>query len=133
MRAVVALYAPYDLEQGYRDLPTPDPIDVRGALRGFIGGTPSDQAGRYRAASPASFVRAGVPPTLLMYGGSDHVVKPDFNRQAAAALRAARVQVVQVELPWAEHGFDMAPGGVGAQLAYGTITDFLSRELGGTR
>lgn len=130
VQAVVAIYAPFDLAEGYRDLPSPDPLDVRAALRGLLDATPDAEPARYRAASPASFIRAGLPPTLLLYGASDHVVKPDFNRQAAAALRAARVPVVQVELPWAEHGFDMAPGGIGAQLAYGVIGDFLDRRIG---
>ena len=129
MKAVVAMYAPYDLIEGYRDLPSPDPIDVRDVLRGFIGGTPDDQHRSYIAASPSSWVRKGLPPTLLIFGGRDHIIKPAFNRAAAAALRAANVPVVAVELPWAEHGFDMAPAGLGAQLAFHVIVEFLEREL----
>ena len=129
IKAVVAIYAPHDLVKGYTDLPSPDPIDVRLVLRGFLNGTPDTQPRRYRAASPSSFVRPGLPPTLLVFGGRDHIVKPSFNRNAAAALRAARVPVVAVEIPWAEHGFDMAPAGLGAQLAFSVIADFLEREL----
>jgi acetyl esterase/lipase len=127
VRAVIAIYAPYDLTQGYEDVPRPDPIGIRSVLRDFIGGTPAEQRERYRAASPATFVRAGLPPTLLLYGGRDHVVKPAFNRRAADALRAAHVPVVQVEVPWADHGFDMAPGGLGAQLELGVVLRFLAR------
>ncbi|MEO8336263.1 MAG: alpha/beta hydrolase [bacterium] len=129
LKAVVAIYAPFDLVQGYEDLPRPDPIGVRSVLRGFTGGTPEDHPRVYRAASPSSFVMPGLPPTLLIYGGRDHIVKPEFNRGAAAALRAARVPVVSVEVPWAEHGFDMARGGLGSQLAFGIVADFLEREL----
>ncbi|MEO5814134.1 MAG: alpha/beta hydrolase [Gemmatimonadaceae bacterium] len=129
LRAVVALYAPFDLVQGYLDLPRPDPIDARSVLRGFIGGTPDERPRAYRAASPSSYIMPGLPPTLLIFGGHDHIVKPAFNRGAAAALRAARVPVVSVEVPWAEHGFDLAPAGLGAQLAFGVIVDFLEREL----
>jgi acetyl esterase/lipase len=129
LKAVVALYAPYDLVEGYRDLPRPDPIDVRHVLRGFIGGTPDERLRAYRAASPSSYVMPGLPPTLLIFGGHDHLVKPEFNRAAAAALRAARVPVVSVEVPWAEHGFDMGPAGLGSQLAFGVIVEFLEREL----
>ena len=130
VRAVVGIYVPFDLVRGYRELPDPDPIDVRSALRGFLGGTPDDMMARYRAASPSSYVRAGLPSVLLVYGARDHVVKPAFNRAAAAALRGAGVRVVQVEVPWAEHGFDMVPAGVGAQLTFAVVTQFLSRELG---
>jgi acetyl esterase/lipase len=129
LKAVVAIYAPFDLVQGYADLPRPDPIGVRNVLRGFIGGTPEERPRAYRAASPSSYVMPGLPPTLLIFGGRDHIVKPEFNRGAAAALRAARVPVVAVEVPWAEHGFDLAPAGLGAQLAFGVIVEFLEREL----
>ena len=129
VQAVIAIYAPQNLVQGYMDLPTPDPIDVREVLRGFTGGTPDDRLKLYRAASPSSYVRSGLPPTLLIFGGRDHIVKPAFNREAAAALRAAHVPVVEVELPWAEHGFDLAPSGLGAQLAFGVIVEFLDRQL----
>ena len=129
VKAVIALYAPFDLSAGYTDLPSPDPLDVRLALRSLLGGTPSQQPRRYRAASPSALIRPGLPPTLLLFGGRDHIVKPVFNRQAASALRAARVPVISVELPWAEHGFDMAPTGLGAQLAFNVIAEFLDREL----
>lgn len=129
VQAVIALYAPHDLVQGYRDLPSPDPIDVREVLRGFLGGTPDEQPVRYRDGSPSTHVRRGLPPTLLIFGGRDQVVKPEFNRGAASRLRAANVPVVSVELPWAEHGFDMAPSGLGAQLAFNVIANFLDREL----
>ncbi len=129
IKAVVAIYAPYDLTEGYNDLPSPDPIGVRTVLSGFLAGTPTTHARRYQQASPSSYVRAGIPPTLLLFGTRDHIVKAAFNREAAAALRAARVPVVSVEIPWGEHGFDMAPAGLGAQLAFSVIVDFLEREL----
>ena len=129
VRAVVAIYAPFDLVRGYEDRPSPDPLDVRAVLRDFLGGTPAERAFGYRDASPSSHIRPGLPPTLLLYGTRDHAVKVSFNRDAAVRLRAAGVRVVQVEVPWAEHGFDLAPGGIGAQLAYDTMVKFLDREL----
>ena len=129
LRAVIAMYAPHDLVEGYSNLPRPDPIGVRSVLRDFIGGTPDDRLSAYREASPSSYVAHGLPPTLLIFGGRDDIVKPEFNREAAAALRAARVPVVSVEVPWAEHGFDMAAAGLGSQLAFAVIVDFLQREL----
>ena len=75
-------------------------------------------------------MRPGLPPTLLLYGAQDHVVKPEFNRGAADRLRAAHVPVVQVEVPWGEHGFDIAPGGLGAQLSTDVIVGFLARTIG---
>lgn len=129
-RAVIALYAPYDLAEGYRDLPVPDPIDVRGVLRAFLGGTPRSAPARYAAASPSSYVRPGLPPVLLLFGGGDHVVKPRFVREARRALAAQGNRVVALELPWAEHGFDLVPTGMGAQLAFRTIVDFITGVAG---
>ncbi len=129
LKAVVSIYAPYDLVQGYEDLPFPDPIGVRSVLEDFTGGTPATKPAVYREGSPSSYVRSGVPPTLLIYGGRDHVVKPSFNRGAASALRLAKVPVVAIELPWAEHGFDMAPTGLGGQLTFHVVAEFLDREL----
>ena len=128
-RAVVAIYAPYDLVQGYSDVPSPDPIDVRAVLTSFLKGTPQEKLALYRAASPSSYVRPGLPTTLLLFGGRDHVVKPEFNRAAASALRVAHVPVISVELPWAEHAFDLAPAGLGGQLAFNVISDFLEQNL----
>ena len=129
VRAVVSIYAPFDLVRGYEDRPSPDPLDVRAVLRDFLGGPPSERAFAYRDASPSSHIRPGLPPTLLLYATRDHAVKASFNRDAAEKLRAASVRVVQVEVPWAEHGFDLAPGGIGAQLAYDTIVRFLDQSL----
>ena len=130
--AVVAIYAPHDLVRGYRDIPSPDPIDARAVLRGFLQSTPDSDPARYRAASPSSWVRAGVPPTLLVFGGEDHLVQPDFNRGAARSLHAAGVRVVAVELPWAEHGFDLVPGGIGGRIAFNATTTFLDRVMPAT-
>jgi acetyl esterase/lipase len=130
VRAVVAVYAPWDLAEGYREVPVPDPIGVRAVIRQFVGGTPEERPSAYRAASPASHARGGLPPTLLLYGANDHLVKARFNREAAAALRRAGVPVVSVEMPWSEHGFDLVPGGLGERLAWAVEERFLESLLG---
>lgn len=68
-----------------------------------------------------------LPPALLVYGGRDHVVRPRFGRAAAAALARAGDRVVYAELPWAEHGFDLAPGGLGARVTARLVDGFLAR------
>jgi acetyl esterase/lipase len=130
VRGVVAIYAPWDLAEAYRDLPSPDPIGVRQVIRDFVGGTPEERPKQYRAASPASYVRNGLPPVLLLYAGRDHLVKAEFNREAARALRAADVGVAAIELPWSEHGFDVVPGGLGERLTWAVTERFLGAVLG---
>lgn len=125
VRGVIDFYGPFDLSQAYRDLPNPDPLDVRSILRAFTRGTPSDAPAVYRAASPSTFVRPGLPPTLLVYGGRDHTVLAAFGRAAAASVRRAGNRVVYVELPDAEHAFDVVPNGVHGRVARELVERFL--------
>ncbi len=117
VQAVVNYYGPVDLTAGYQDPPTPDPIDTRAVLRAFLGGPPDAAPELYRQASPISYVEPGLPPTLLVYAGRDHVVQAEYGRQLYEGLRAAGNQVVWLEVPWAEHAFDAVFNGVSNQLA----------------
>ena len=130
LRGVVDYYGPVDLPEGYAHPPRPDPIDARAVLRDFLGGTPAQVGARYRDASPLDHVRAGLPPTLLVYGGHDHLVEPRFGRALARALVAVGDPAVYVELPWAEHGFDAVPGGVGGRVANALALQFAARVTG---
>jgi acetyl esterase/lipase len=117
IRGVVAFYGPTNLAEGYRRTPRPDPIGVRGVLTALLGGSPDAMPARYAAASPVRWARAGVPPTLHVYGGRDHIVKPRFGRELHARLRAAGATSAYLELPWSEHGFNALLSGVGGQLS----------------
>lgn len=120
-RAVISYYGPTDLEEGWREVPNPDPLDVRSILETFLGGTPNGLPDQYRAASPVTYISAGGPPTLLVYGARDHVVLPRFGRDLHAKLKALGARSVLLEIPWAEHAFDTLPNGLSGQLAlYGT-------------
>lgn len=123
--AVISFYGPTDLASGYSDVPFPDPLDVRAVLRTYLGGTPSEVPERYRAASPVMYVRASLPPTLLIQGRRDHIVKPRFARELQKALLAKGNRAVLVELPWAEHAFDAVFGGIGIQLGLDAVERFL--------
>jgi acetyl esterase/lipase len=117
VRAVVNYYGPSDLAAGYRDPPEPDPYDVRRVLADLLGGSPDQLPERYDAASPVRHARADVPPTLHVYGGRDHIVKPRFGRELHERLRAAGATSVYLELPWSEHGFNALLSGLGGQLS----------------
>jgi acetyl esterase/lipase len=123
---IVSLYGPVDLTEGYRHPPSPDPLDVRDVETAFIGGTPDEQAARYREASPISYARPQLPATLLMYGARDHIVEARFGRQMRDSLHWHGNTVMYVELPWAEHAFDAVPNGLGGQLSLYLIERFLA-------
>ena len=117
VRAVVNYYGPVDLKVGYEQPPQPDPIDTRALLRDFLSGTPVGKPDIYRLASPSTYVRGDLPPSLLVYGKHDHVVKVEFGRTLRDRLREKGNQVVYIELPWSEHAFDRVFNGIGNQLA----------------
>ena len=130
IRAVISYYGPTDLTRGYYDRPTPDPIDVRSVLATFLGGSPAQVPAIYRDASPVNHVGPGLPPTLLIQGRRDHLVKAEFASELYDKLRAAKDTVSLIELPWSEHGFDFAFGGLGNQVSLGYVDDFLRETVG---
>jgi acetyl esterase/lipase len=117
LRGVVNYYGPVDLTEGYYDPPKPDPIDTIRLLEDLLGGTPKELSELYKLASPLTFARAGVPPSLLIYGGRDHVVQAKFGRGLAERLRQTGNVAMFLEIPWAEHAFDAIFPGVSNQVA----------------
>ncbi|MGH7499685.1 MAG: alpha/beta hydrolase [Gemmatimonadales bacterium] len=129
VRAVVSFYGPVDLAEGYRHPPRPDPLHVRTIEEAFLGGAPDAVPGRYRDASPVTYVVRPLPPTLLVYGAGDHVVEPRFGTMLHERLAAAGTTSVLLEVPWSEHAFDAVTGGPGAQLALYHTERFLAWAL----
>jgi acetyl esterase/lipase len=125
VRAIVSYYGPVDLTEGYRSPPHPDPIDTRAVLEDFLNGTPDTRPADYRAASPITYVRPGLPPALLIYGDRDHIVKPEFGRRLHQQLRASGNIAALIRLPWAEHAFDAIFRGIGNQIALYHVERFL--------
>lgn len=129
LRAVVSYYGPTDLTEGYYDPPFPNPIDTHTVLRNFLGGTPDELSEVYKTASPNSYVRPTLPPSLLIYGGRDHIVQAKFGRQLYSQLRATGNRAVWLEIPWAEHAFDAVFPGVSNQLALYYTERFIASML----
>jgi acetyl esterase/lipase len=126
IRGVVNYYGPVDLAEGWRTPPSPDPLNVRGILEMFIGGTPQQKPEHYQHASPVTWVTRASAPTLSLYGTRDHVVEARFGRLLDAALRKAGATSVLLELPWSEHSFDAVPNGMGRQVALSYTERFIA-------
>ena len=131
IRGVISYYGPVDLVDGYDHPPVPDPLDVRALEEAYLGGTPTGQPERYRAASPVSYAAARQPATLLIYAGRDNVVLPRFGRLLQERLHAGGTTAVLLEIPWAEHAFDAISAGPSAQLALIEVERFLAWALYG--
>jgi acetyl esterase/lipase len=129
IRAVVNYYGPVDLNQGYYDLPCPDPINVRSILHDFLAGTPDEVPELYGQASPIRYIKSNLPPTLLVYASRDHIIKAKFGHQLYEQLQASGNRAVWLEIPWAEHAFDAVFNGVSNQLALYYTELFLAWAL----
>ena len=130
-RAVVSYYAPSNLLEGFYNPPIPDPINTNTVLRDFLGGTPDELLELYQKASPKSYVRPDLPPSLLIYAGRDHVVQPKFGQILYRRLQATGNRAIFLEIPWAEHCFDAVFPGISNQLALYYTERFLASALHG--
>lgn len=129
IRAVVNYYGPTNLIDGYNYPPRPDPINTRAVLEALLGGSPAQLRPQYEQASPIQQVKPGLPPTLLIYGQRDHIVKPVFGQQLHDQLQRTGNQAVLIPLPWAEHAFDAVFRGLSNQIALYYTERFLAWAL----
>ncbi|MEW2354888.1 alpha/beta hydrolase [Spirillospora sp. NPDC029432] len=132
VKAVAAWYSITDLaapEVPWRQRHSPIGDELATATRTMMGGTFREHPDRYRAASPVSHVRPGLPPTLLIQGGRDLFVPVEDNRRFAARLARAGVPHRLVEIRHADHMFDLNWGGFASQFARQAITRFLRERL----
>lgn len=127
VRSVIALYAPTNLPAALDDTRMPDAI--RTMLDRYTGGSVDRYRDRYLAASPTEHVAPGLPPTLLVQGGSDHLVPGDQSARLATALDAAGVPVQSLELPWVDHAFITRWGSWGSQLLRPQLSRFIQQYL----
>jgi acetyl esterase/lipase len=64
----------------------------------------------YDRASPIARIHSGAPPFLVVQGAADTLVPPESARRFVAALRErSRSPVVYVEVPGAQHAFELLP------------------------
>ena len=125
--ACVPMYGVYDFldQHGVRG---------RDAMRPFLERlvmkcSPEECRDRWEAASPISLVRPDAPPFFVVHGGHDTLAWVEDARSFVAALRAVSKQpVVYVELPHAQHAFDVM---YSVRTAY--VVDAIARWLDGLR
>ncbi|OLL74527.1 putative lipase/esterase [Pseudonocardia sp. Ae168_Ps1] len=129
--AIVALYPPADLTSlagadGWR-YPEVVPDNT---LHELMRSGPDTAPEAWREASPVTHVRAGAPPTLLLHGTHDQIVPVEQSRELERAGRTRGADIGLVELPFANHSYDLVWGGVNAQLGRGELARFLERTVG---
>lgn len=125
VKGVIALYAPTDLDFGYRWSLDDDVLNSKKMLRELVGATPDESPEKYRSASPMYDVKPTSPPTLIITGRADPLVWYRHAYRLADRLKENRVRVVHLELPWATHGFDYFPNSPGGQVTTNSILRFI--------
>src|SRR5262249_12543749 len=102
IQAAVVDYAPLDLRALRRY-----PESVHEAGRAVVGVEPRRDPALVASASPITHVDADDPPMLVMHATHDHVIPVADSREFAAALKAAGVPSLYVEIDdvRVQHGF----------------------------
>ena len=109
-----------ELQPGFADRDT----TVSGVvvLYGFLGPRTADPA-----SSPVTLIRPDAPPMLIIHGANDTVVPPAGPHSIATALQGvAPSSVISVELPHAQHSFDLFAS-VRARMVANAVEAFLDR------
>ena len=128
VRAVVSFYAPTDLLWDYDNLANQLVIDGPGTLAGFLGGSPYDSDEiheHYVLASPVAHVSTQTPPTLLIHGGQDQLVRTENMYRLADTLEKTNIFHKIILINYAQHGFDYNFNGWGAQIVKPVLLKFL--------
>lgn len=81
---------------------------------------------RYASASPAERITAHAPPTFLVHGDADPLVRATNSRRVAERLGAVGVRHELVILADADHLFERAVGGWSTQVLQHELARFLT-------
>ncbi|MGI8787855.1 MAG: alpha/beta hydrolase [Pyrinomonadaceae bacterium] len=128
IRAVVSFYAPVDLIWDYDNPANRFVINGPKTLADFLGGNPHESnelRERFILASPTAHVSAKTPPTLLVHGGRDQLVRSENMQILDEKLNEANVPHKTLFIPYAQHGFDYDSHGWGAQIVKPAMLEFL--------
>src|SRR6185369_7258927 len=120
VRGVVSYYGPVDLTEAFKHPPRPDPLRIRSVEEALLGAPLEQMPERYADASTITHIRAGttpLPPTLLIYGGRDHIVEAKYGQTVVTELNTRGTSVAYLEIPWADHAFAEVFNGSSWQLA----------------
>ncbi|MBL1076716.1 alpha/beta hydrolase [Nocardia sp. 2] len=127
VKAVAAFYPAVDLAAMYSDPALVSKVDT--LARDYTGGTPGQVPDRYAAASPITYVRQGLPPTLLIHGTRDHVVPYTQSVELVERLKAVGVQYQLQPIPYGEHAFDAGWGDWGTQISRHVLGEFMIKKF----
>jgi acetyl esterase/lipase len=120
--AIVDFFGPTDLTAMYQK---PWHPLVPYALQMITGSTPSNNPAIYYQSSPVNYVNEHSAPTLILHGGSDHVVNVSQSKELKNKLDAAGVKNELVVYPGKSHGWQ----GATLSNSFDRIEEFLQANV----
>ncbi len=126
IRGVMGFYGPTDMLYAWNDPHNPLVMRHRDVLADFLGGAPKEVRAKYIEASPAMFVNAQTPPTLLVHGGLDQHVHDEESAILEEKLKAAGVRHYYLRIPWATHGCEYALRSPSGQVSVWAMERFMA-------
>lgn len=100
IKCVVDIYGPVDMTTPY--------AQNQGLVQGFIGHSYKERPELYWEASPAKYLKPGLPPTLIFHGTSDNLVPISQSDTLKARLDRLNVPSEYYKLPLWPHTMDIA-------------------------
>ncbi|MEZ4667767.1 MAG: alpha/beta hydrolase [Anaerolineae bacterium] len=123
VQAVISFYGPANMK--WESLASDSPIVE------LIGGRWEDLPAEYTDANPLDWVRDDLPPLLVIEGGMDTLVPNIHGDMLRERFASTNSCYVLLRLPWARHGFDAVPYGIGSQLVQYHVDRFLAHAFYG--
>jgi acetyl esterase/lipase len=105
-KAIVSMFGPSDLTDMYNNPAGTTPAVTQLVLAQTVGATPTTNAALYSSSSPLTYAGAGSPPTILLHGGNDPLVKPSQSVAIQTKLTTAGVVNQYILYPGKGHGDD---------------------------
>ena len=128
--AVVATYPAVDPVSVYDDTFTLGSVSGSAALAEYVGGTPRQYPGRYKAISSSTYITAKAPQTLIIEPEHDSQVPPGGVYAFVGQARAAGVNITLAAIPFANHTFDFyAAGTIGDQARLTITQNYLAHRI----
>lgn len=122
---VIAIYPPVNLSELWKKMEEGKTIDLKDAVRKYMGGSPSEFPQRFKQLNLTDQLSKGISPTIIVAGEIDHVVSVEETRVFVKKTEEMKLPVSFVEVPYGEHVFDGNSNSISGQIKWGTIEKFL--------
>lgn len=119
VQAVVNVFGPTEMVGCY------EKSSVAWIFRLFMGGTPSEAAERYKAASPVTYVSKDDPPVLTLHGDKDALVPIEQAKLLDEKMKAAGASHTLMVFQGQGHGF----AGESGKKSWDATWEFFDRHL----